>query len=335
MDSNRINIGEIHLGHSPNCFVESLRATLNHRLPGGRYFVDRHLSFLYWNDNPGDFKKFYVSSFLIDDLLDAVNELDEISFAARRTDNIYQAEEELVKSLKNGIPVMVFVDTFFLEFFPKKQGHEVHLLVASKLNQKNVFVSSSLPYSGWVPLEKISVARHSRINERWIRNTWFEILYPAHDEELSLKHVPLFLRANINQMKKGEATKCGRIYGIHGIEMFRNDLAIWLDNAEQKILQKILQELFSQLLFLVDQRKRFVGFLGYISNKVNFNLSSDIEIYTKIAKEWEIFRNLCFKASKGLLMDTSRLAKRLALLIDLEKEGLMEIEKSLNQLGNV
>lgn len=318
---------DVHLDHNANCFVGSLESLLNYFNVNGRFLTSRHLGFLYTNNGRRDHNKFFISCFFIDDMLDALKDIEGIIFNVRKTDDVTEAEDALVSTLTKKNPAMVFVDTFFLEFFPKKQGHEVHILVVSEINlNKEYFaVHSSLPYNGIISFRKLAIARNSRINDEWVKNAWLEFYFSNNNFVFSESYILSIIKSNINAMNKTEHMSEKRMRGIQAMKKFRDDFKFWKQNLDQASFYQLLHNIFLQLLFLVDQRKRYVEFLGQISQIVNYDLSDTIRLYKKISLDWEIFRNLCFKLSKGAIQEDNRLENRLNLLIDEEEMAISKL----------
>ncbi len=327
-DLNNISRG-INLGHNPNCFIGALKAVFDYLGENGDFLVNRHTGFLYRNNDSRNHEEFFVSCFLLNDILNNLKEEDGIIFHLKRTEDVKEATEGVVKLLQDKIPVIVFVDTFFLEFFPKKQGHEVHILVVYEIDlQRNlVLFSSTLPYNGAISLEKLAVARNSRLSDEWVRNSWLEIYFPEEERLLTKHYVLSVIDSNINAMNKIRHSNDGQFYGISGMKKFRDDLKLWQGNLDSDNFSQVLNKIFSQLVFLVDQRKRYASSLNTMSQKINYDFSKAVKLYTKVAFNWEIFRNLCFKISHVLPLESNRVIERLNLLIKQEEEALAELVK--------
>jgi hypothetical protein len=311
--------------NTQNCFTASLKAVLNFYNFNGDIIMNRHIGFFY---NRKDFLNFEISCYNEISLLKSIYTIEKIKIEIKNILCANTAEEKLISDLSTNNPIILFLDTFFLPFFKKRNGHKVHIAIVYDLDitKKLVKIASSLPYSGEIFLNSLKIARNSKINNFLIKNSYLEITKPNFLREIDKEYIYEILNNNINIMKNENDYS-----GIVGLQNFKKDFFEWHKVLSEEILKNILKSCFEQLLYLTEQRKAYVSFLEYININI-LEINDILNTYKKIAFDWEIFRNLCFKSYQVDRNLKQNLLNKLDTIITNEEKGIKLLEDMIQRI---
>jgi len=315
--------------HRQNCFFEALQEILEKDFGPlwSSLIVNRHWNFVYVISNM-DYKTVNISWGIFEDILSSLNKLEKIDFEIVSTNNVEIAEKELIFQLEQNQYVMICTDIFFLSFFPKRAGHDTHVLIAKKVDTQAgvVFVSSPKHYEGWISLKNLSIARNSRITNSMIQNKYFKRISSNEQiTDMSLSdYISETVKINLNNMTV-PAYRWNQVYGIAGMERFKEDLQFFLSSLGEDESNCLLRNIFKSTKTISEERKRYVNFLSEVSKVCEYDLADFIKKYKKISFSWDIFRNMCLKKTLVKSVTSETIVKKFEDLIEIEKKALSEL----------
>jgi|CXWL01.1.fsa_nt_gi hypothetical protein len=321
MDQNRV----VTVKNGLDCFINGLEGALTTLSDHSDFILNRHLSFLYRKELNDSVNSMVVSPFFPEEMFESIHRLDGIKFTIESVNSIEEAEKLLLSQVSKGIPTVVCVDTFFLEFFPKKNGHTIHTVVVSDvdLKQEMAYVSCSLPFQGTISLNKLRIARNVRSPSLNIQNKWVKCEIPFKKAiSLSKEYVIAAFNENIVEMSKSNSPNSKVFYGIEGMVHFKDDFAYWLKNIQLQDTKTFLQNKYLELGFLVEQRKRYALFVNAAAEYLEFDIAELVVLSQRMAHKWDVFRNLCYKISLAVSNDLDKLVNYFHSIIQLERESL-------------
>jgi hypothetical protein len=321
---------------STNCFVAALEALLGKNLSYTPLLANRHIDF-YYNRKYGDGESFYIGNTQVEDIVHSLKFVEGIDISIQTLENVYEAKHILRQRLIECNPTLIFVDSFYLDYFPKSKGHALHAVIASSLDNENdtVFVSCSLPYQGTVSLDTLTIARNSHINHNInLKNAWLELHLEDISEIPPDTYLRLSMEENVKRMTRGDTNRKHVKHGLEALVEFHKDFVCMLQCQDKYAITDYLIKIFNQSLFVVDERKRFVNYLTDISQSVTTDISRLVHTYKKNAYQWDIFRNLCYKSTKSIKIEESfdNLVNKLDLIIESEAKGIEEQNTLMTQL---
>ncbi|MCL1972433.1 MAG: DUF4872 domain-containing protein [Endomicrobia bacterium] len=270
-----------------------------------------------------DYTTVNISYGTFDDVLNSLKMLEKIEFQI-----VSSQKECLIEYIEKNQPAMVCGDTFFLKFFPKRVGHDIHVFIIEKIDKarQKVLITCSKPFRGWIPLKELEIARNSNISATMIQNKWFKLInFNENIKETNLrKYIFEAIQINIKSMNNND----NKYYGIQGMTNFIEDLTYFFNNLEKNQIDQLLRNIFKSSKTIVEERKRYLCFLYEISKTKLYKTKDLINLYKKLTFSWDILRSLCLK--KTLVNNISN-----EMIINKFNTLLQEEKKALKMLDNI
>lgn len=316
----------LDVAHEDDCYLGCLSALLTYHGLDGPSLIGGAYSFSFSTTVPG--RTFAVGASTYREIQSLIEDISGIRFQFGRMQTWNDFRSAAMRHIERGIPLLVGADTFFLPFMSKRKGHTFHALIVHGVDPaRNRFhVKCAVPVT-WIcngaDLRLALFASSPRLSV----GTGYLAIDPSGARP-SLDPDG-FLERAVRRMTEPAGADCPS--GIAALGAF----SIWFSNEVQNRSpadrKALLEQVFEQLLLLVQQRRRFHAFLLR-----NYGAASDMtHTFGNVATSWEIFRNTCFRSiSNPVSSVVSRLPERLRVIAALEARGVDHIRKRL-EIANV
>jgi hypothetical protein len=315
---------DIALAQGEECYLEVLVAVLNFNGYDGDNLVNHALDFVFQEIENG----FLFHPFDPKLLADAIHAASEIIIEKQFGGDWDPFYQSIQHELQKGQPVVVFADSFFV--FPEKDDHSNIVLLAYALDQENISLKSTMTGQLVLPLSQFRQAVLSE--DLPVRGKNQRLIF-RYLKKPSTVDVKLILRTQLKRIRSS-ASSHGVCYGMVALEKFHAALENRLSAMPLNGFKEYLKELFKYFWPFVQQRKRFEQFL-----RKNFPSQPELHAeYRKIADNWEILRNMCFKIAITAESNLSpSITKKLHQVIDMERSGLHTLERivDFDKKGNL
>jgi hypothetical protein len=226
--------------HSDTTALRDIFAAAGHRFPESFFFgIGEGLGFYYWNGR--NLARPVVGGRCGNLELDRrVCKKLGAGLAIKESSSPKRAQERMIALLDEGRPVMMHVDTFYLEYLHSASHYGAHCVVVAGIDASGdhaMIADRSRDGLVRVPMAELAEARASRHKPFPPQNRWFEIDIPE-SIEINARLVMSAIGMNATEMLNSTI----RNVGIGGIYYFSNCISSWEETYGKKELGEICRE---------------------------------------------------------------------------------------------
>ncbi|ASA25749.1 BtrH N-terminal domain-containing protein [Paenibacillus donghaensis] len=164
--------------------------------------------------------------------IDNFADTTSIRINKKSTNNNAHAWQSLKNSLDSGIPVMLEVDKYCLQYWKQKVGYEDyggHLVVAVSYDENYVYISDECGKEEKfqkVPLDELSAARNSTLFWKKPNNIWYEFDFPKEIPSIETM-IKTSIKKNVERILNPPRIEAQT--GINAMRQCAKDLLSWVD----------------------------------------------------------------------------------------------------------
>lgn len=319
-----------------NCYLQILEY---YGVFNAKYFLDCTTDWMFWQENNKEIS-FNTGNPYTSFLPPFNSKVKEIMLGEKTKELIWKENED---AIRNGIPVVIAVDVFYLSYTPYYQKkHSYHSMILSGYNESKdeFYVIDWYPpwyFKGMMSKQELDYARGS-LNEGdgILSGTPINYLYSEVEREgfcASTKSlIQTQIQNNLDQYYNGTVLN-NRVKGYKAINAIISSIeeSFCYSNKSQTLF---FEKLYGQLFFIPTRKKLFGWYLkNVLSDYKNFGLKASIQVLEESISGWNGLLSLLIKCSmKYSEANLDLLLKQLSEILQKEKQfyySLYELNRSL------
>jgi hypothetical protein len=255
---------------------------------------------------------------ILKNLCNALN----VRIKEKRSQDNEEAWMLVKENVTQGIPLLLCVDDFFLEYhFYFNKIHYLRVVDIIGFDEKEGVVFLYDIEKRTNSIENFKKARNSKVNGMKTNNMWYEFEFPAKFPSL-IKPIKNGINQAVETMLY-KKSKEPQFYGIVGIRTLGEDIGKWVRKYGKEELYSNIENMYVQINRPggpTVSRRLFSKFLCEASNIINnkelYKIGKEFE---EISRAWEIIGNLFFKWGAGVDGVIPRIQSRLLKLAEKEE----------------